>query len=143
MGNQIVSKQEEDIYVYNKIITPHYKEKNEEVPRLTVSTSAQNFNRTKVIANITFENQPFGEMLIYLLQRNAEGRINNHTFVGKAGYHISGPYKTNAVFEFNPEADCATSIEELEKLGVGLENITDSIKKHIEQLQQRIYGKTK
>lgn len=143
VGDQIVSKQEEDLYIYNEILVPNFElhgQTGNNQPKVFVNTYGLNFKRSKVLATVSLEGRPQGEMLVYLLNRNEEGRIANHNFVGKAGFHITGEKTDNKVYEFKPSANDSLSEEEIVKLNISLDNVNVAVKKHVNAVQEQLFG---
>lgn len=138
MGNNIIARQIEELYVFNQILVPKYKDENgetTEMPNFTIFTLGANDNRTKVYATVSLENIPFGEMSVYMLHYGKNGEISKHDFIGKAGYHIAGVGQQGRIFEYNPKEKGNMTEARLKMIGGSTSGVTRAVEEHVKTLQ--------
>ena len=139
MGNNVITKQIEELYVLNQILAPKYP-KNEagdvEMPAFKIYTVGANTERTKVYATVSLADMPFGEMNIYMLNYGKDGEIKSHDFIGKAGYHVAGTGQLGRIFEYTPKEEGNLPESRLKMLGATPQSVLRVVEMHVENLQQ-------
>lgn len=136
MGNNVITKTVEELYVTNNILAPNYENKSgEEMPDFRIYTMGANENRTKVYATVTLENIPFGDMLVYLLNYNKQGNIASFDYIGRAGYHIAGVGQRGRLFEYDPKEKGNLSEPKLKMIGASTKGVTKAVENHVVNLQ--------
>ena len=136
MGLQTVSKIEEQNYVLNKILYPN-KQNTNLMPQFLITTTSVDFDRSKVLATVSYDGNVFGEMLIFLLERNKEGKVSKHEFVGKAGFHVLGQLQSDKLQEFVPGEQENKTADELTKMEISLKDIKGAIDRHLTHIQTK------
>lgn len=138
MGLQTVSKIEEQNYVLNKILYPN-KQNTNLMPQFLITTTSVNFDRSKVLATISYDGNVFGEMLIFLLKRK-NGFVDSHEFVGKAGFHVLGQLQSHKLKEFIPGEEDNKTVEELANMEISMKNVNSAINEHLTRIQEKAFG---
>ena len=135
MGLQTVSKIEEQNYVLNKILYPN-KQNTNLMPQFLITTTSVDFDRSKVLATVSYDGNVFGEMLIFLLKRK-NGFVDSHEFVGKAGFHVLGQLQSDKLQEFVPGEQENKTADELTKMEISLKDIKGAIDRHLQHIQTK------
>lgn len=138
MGLQTVSKIEEQNYVLNKILYPN-KQNTNLMPQFLITTSSVDFDRSKVLATVSYDGNVFGEMLIFLLKRK-NGVVDSHEFVGKAGFHVLGHLQSHKLKEFIPGEEDNKTVEELANMEISMKNVNSAINEHLTRIQEKTFG---
>lgn len=138
MGLQTVSKIEEQNYVLNKILYPN-KQNTNLMPQFLITTTSVDFDRSKVLATISYDGNVFGEMLIFLLKRK-NGFVDSHEFVGKAGFHVLGQLQSHKLKEFIPGEEDNKTVEELANMEISMKNVNSAINEHLTRIQEKTFG---
>lgn len=139
MGLQTISKIEEQTYVANKILLANKQDKSLS-PKFLITTTTLNFDRSKVLATISYDGNVYGEMLIFLLERNKEGKVSKHEFVGKAGFHVLGQLQSHKLKEFIPGEEDNKTVEELANMEISMKNVNTAINEHLTRIQEKAFG---
>ncbi len=138
MGNNVITKQIEELYVLNEILAPKYPTNDAgevEMPKFKICTMGANDSRTKVYATVTLEDMPFGDMNVYMLTYNKKGDIENFDFIGKAGYHIAGVGRQGRIFEYNPKEEGNLPEARLKMIGGTVNGVTRAVEEHVISMQ--------
>ena len=138
MGLQTVSKIEEQNYVLNKILYPN-KQNTNLMPQFLITTTSVDFDRSKVLATVSYDGNVFGEMLIFLLKRK-NGFVDSHEFVGKAGFHVLGQLQSHKLKEFIPGEEDNKTVEELANMEISMKNVNTAINEHLTRIQEKAFG---
>ncbi len=136
MGDQTISKIEEQTYVANKILLANNQDKSLS-PKFLITTTTLKFDRSKVLATISYDGNVYGEMLIFLLERNKEGKVSKHEFVGKAGFHVLGQLQSDKLQEFVLGEQENKTAYELTKMEISLKDIKGAIDRHLTHIQTK------